>query len=89
MSWALQDMGPLPTSVGEPGVEVGDRWYRASEVAAIIAERGKLQAFKDWVHKYLDDHDVPHHPPGEHGAAGCRIGDRMDWLMDQLKKVGQ
>lgn len=45
------------------------------------AEWGKLHAFKTWVHKYLDDHGVPHHPPGTHGAAGCRIGDRLDWLM--------
>jgi hypothetical protein len=45
-------------------------------------ERGdKLQAFKDWVHGYLDGKGVPHHPPGTHGAEGCRIGDRMDWLV--------
>jgi hypothetical protein len=48
------------------------------------AERDKLQAFKDWCHAYLDAVGVPHHPPGTHGAAGCRIGDRMDWLMDWL-----
>lgn len=50
-------------------------------------ERDKLAAFKKWVHDYLDAHEVPHHPPGTHGAEGCRIGDRMDWLMDQLKKA--
>ncbi len=49
------------------------------------AERDKLLAFKNWCHAYLDTHGVPHHPPGTHGAAGCRIGDRMDWLMDRLK----
>lgn len=48
-------------------------------------DRDKLQAFKDWVHAYLDEHGVPHHPPGPHGAEGCRIGDRMDWLMDKIK----
>lgn len=47
-------------------------------------ERDKLQRFKDWVHNYLDTHGVPHHPPGTHGAEGCRIGDRMDWLMAEL-----
>ena len=46
-----------------------------------LAER---QKFKDWVHNYLDTHGVPHHPPGTHGEHGCRIGDRMDWLMEQL-----
>jgi hypothetical protein len=45
----------------------------------------KLQAFKDWVHAYLDAHGVPRHPPGTHGAEGCRIGDRMDWLMARLR----
>ncbi len=47
----------------------------------------KLQAFKDWVHAYLDTHGVPHHPPGPHGAEGCRIGDRMDWLMGQQAEL--
>jgi hypothetical protein len=47
-------------------------------------ERDKLQAFKDYVHKRLDDQDVPHHPPGPHGAEGCRIGDRLDWLISRL-----
>jgi hypothetical protein len=47
----------------------------------------KLQAFKNWVHAYLDEHGVPHHPPGVHGAEGCRIGDRMDWLMERLRKA--
>lgn len=51
------------------------------QLAQARQERDKLQAFKDWVHNYLDRHGVPHHPPGTHGAAGCRIGDRMDWLM--------
>jgi hypothetical protein len=55
-----------------------------ARVAELSAERDKLQAFKDWVHNYLDTHGVPHHPPGPHGAEGCRIGDRMDWLMSRL-----
>lgn len=51
------------------------------------AERDKLQAFKDWVHRYLDCHGVPHHPPGTHGAEGCRIGDRLDWLMAERERL--
>ncbi len=51
------------------------------QLAKVTAERDKLQAFKSWVHGFLDNVGVPHHPPGTHGAAGCRIGDRMDWLM--------
>lgn len=54
------------------------------EVSQLRERIAKLQAFKDWVHAYLDAHGVPHHPPGTHGAAGCRIGDRMDWLMASL-----
>lgn len=49
----------------------------------------KLHAFKVWVHGFLDDHGVPHHPPGPHGAEGCRIGDRMDWLMAKLANAEQ
>ena len=57
------------------------------EIAALRIERSALKAFKEGVHKYLDDHGVPHHPPGTHGAAGCRIGDRMDWLMARIVKA--
>lgn len=46
-----------------------------------------LQRFKDWVHAYLDTHGVPHHPPGTHGAEGCRIGDRMDWVMARVVEL--
>ena len=53
-------------------------------IAELRAEVERLQAFKNWVHKYLDDHGVPHHPPGPHGAEGCRIGDRMDYVFHVL-----
>jgi hypothetical protein len=46
----------------------------------VTAERDKLAAFKKWVHNYLDSKGVPQHPLGVHGAEGCRIGDRMDWV---------
>lgn len=51
---------------------------------ALEAERDKLQAFKSWVHDYLDKHGVPTGPGGPHSAEGCRIGDRMDWVFEQL-----
>jgi hypothetical protein len=54
------------------------------ELESLREQVAKLQAFKDWVHAYLDTHGVPHHPPGPHGAEGCRIGDRMDWLMARV-----
>lgn len=55
-----------------------------AEFEAERAKAEKLQRFKDWVHNYLDKRGVPHHPPGVHGAEGCRIGDRMDWLMAKV-----
>ncbi len=58
------------------------------ETCAILAkERDKLQAWKDWVHNYLDTHGVPYHPPGTHGAEGCRIGDRMDWVWARVAEL--
>ncbi len=56
----------------------------AAELARCREERDKLAAFKRWCHDYLDAHGVPHHPLGTHGAEGCRIGDRLDWLLAQL-----
>lgn len=70
-----------------PNITVADpnHNYTGHAVNQIVANAtAKLQRFKDWVHKYLDDHGVPHHPPGTHGAEGCRIGDRMDWLMERV-----
>lgn len=73
----------------------GLRVHIAEDHAAILnkrieertAERDKLQAFKDWVHNYLDNHKIPVSPPGKHGAEGCRIGDRMDWLFAEMDKL--
>jgi hypothetical protein len=65
-------------------------WKRAlaavcRQALAQAAAIDHLQAFKDWCHSYLDAHGVPHHPPGSHGTEGCRIGDRMDWLVARLR----
>lgn len=38
----------------------------------------KLQAFKDFVHRRLDEAGIPTHPDGPHSKEGCRIGDRLD-----------
>ena len=62
-----------------------DDWRAmAAEIERLTAERDALAAFKSWVHRYLDGKGVPHHPPGSHGAEGCRIGDRMDWVWAEL-----
>lgn len=59
---------------------------RDARIEKLRTEVKRLQAFKDWVHKYLDDHGVPTHPPGPHTAEGCRIGDRLDWVLAQLER---
>ena len=43
----------------------------------------KLQAFKDYVHKRLDDAGIEKEPNGEHSEHGCRIGDRLDIVLKQ------
>lgn len=62
----------------------------------LIAERDradKLQAFKDFVHRRLDEAGVPKEfPNGPHSREGCRIGDRLDWLFKKSslpEKEGQ
>ncbi len=41
----------------------------------------KLQAFKDFVHKKLDDFGVPSDPePEGNKKHGCRIEGRLNWL---------
>ena len=49
------------------------------------AHIAKLQAFKDYVHKRLDDAGITAYPNGEHSNAGCRIGDRLDIVFAQLE----
>lgn len=64
------------------------RLESAYEVSADTGKlANKLQAFKDWVHAYLDAQGVPKEfPDGPHTREGCRIGDRMDWLVAELKR---
>lgn len=51
---------------------------------AIERERDELQAFKYWVHAYLDMQGVPHHPPGTHVVDSASVLSRMDWLIEKL-----
>jgi uncharacterized small protein (DUF1192 family) len=62
------------------------RELRESE-AKLKAEVEKLQAFKDWVHNYLDGKGIPENPGGPHSAEGCRIGDRMDYVFAEIAKL--
>lgn len=49
-----------------------------------------LLKFKQWVHAYLDEQGVPtQFPEGKHSKEGCRIGDRLDYLVDSLDEKAQ
>lgn len=54
----------------------------------LITTRQRLEAaeaFKTWVHSFLDGKGVPHDPdPEENARCGCRIGGRMRWLFAKL-----
>jgi len=47
----------------------------------------KLQAFKDYVHKRLDDAGIEKDPESEHKAKGCRIGGRLDIVLNNFKDI--
>lgn len=59
----------------------------AATMLTVIAERDHLARFKQFVHTYLDGKNIPHHPPGIHGAEGCRIGDRMDFVFAEIERL--
>jgi hypothetical protein len=50
-------------------------------VTAVTAERDKLQRFKEYVHRRLDEAGVPTDPDSPHRAEGCRIGGRLDIVL--------
>ncbi len=59
-----------------------------ADALRILPERGQLaeagQAFKAFVHAYLDSHGVAHgDPENQHQKEGCRIGARLDLLFAQ------
>jgi hypothetical protein len=57
-------------------------------VLEFALEALRLQRFKDWVHDWLDNHDVPvEFPDGPHTVEGCRIGDRLDYLNDEIVEL--
>jgi hypothetical protein len=83
----IEHKGMLPPTV-EYAVEclINAMKQLLKDYEALKVERDKLQKFKEWVHGYLDAQGVPaEFPDGPHTKEGCRIGDRMDWLMNELK----
>jgi hypothetical protein len=48
------------------------------------ADLAALQRFKTYVHERLDQAGVPEKPePANHALHGCRVGDRLDFLLGQ------
>jgi hypothetical protein len=56
-----------------------------AEAMAVLCRRAlAAEAFKRWVHAWLDGAGVPHDPDPEHTAEhGCRISGRMRYLLDR------
>jgi hypothetical protein len=61
---------------------------RAAKQAQDKAEGG--ERFKEFVHRYLDEHNVPADDPNNrHSKEGCRIGARLDLLFAQRDRAGR
>lgn len=54
----------------------------------LLGEVAKLGAFKEYVHRRLDQAGVPIDPGGPHTEAGCRVGDRLDIVLSFPEKLG-
>jgi hypothetical protein len=60
---------------------VKERNYERVVVDRMAKEKAALQAFKNFVHRRLDEMGVPANPePPKHALEGCRIGDRLDFI---------
>lgn len=60
------------------------------QIDDLTAERDKLLAFKEYVHRRLDEAAVAADPESPHRAEGCRIGGRLDPVFaerDRLRKA--
>ncbi|MBA4187573.1 MAG: hypothetical protein C0467_06095 [Planctomycetaceae bacterium] len=53
----------------------------------LLAERDKLLAFKQYVHARLDVAGVSVDPESPHKAEGCRVGGRLDEVIDERDRL--
>lgn len=71
----------------ESGESLAEQVSRlTAELASVTRERDALQAFKDYVHKRLDDAGVPVDPESSHKLEGCRIGGRLDIVLGAMSE---
>jgi hypothetical protein len=65
--------------------------YLRQEIAEredLRAEWDKLQAFKEYVHCFLDEMCVPSNPePQETARSGCRIGARLRYVFARIETL--
>lgn len=66
--------------------ELWECWQAALASRAAVPTVESLQAFKDYVHKRLDDAGIATHPNGHHSKHGCRIGDRLDIALNETSR---
>lgn len=52
------------------------------DVQSPVNDRDKLAKFKAYVHDRLDKAGVPVDPPSPHQSEGCRIGGRLDYVLN-------
>ncbi len=48
---------------------------------------GEQENFKTYVHTRLDEAGIERAPNGEHSKAGCRIGDRLDLVFEEIQQL--
>lgn len=74
---------------GEAAIGFADelRTLQCETVEGLTAEVAKLVAFKSYVHQRLDEAGVPVDPPSPHREAGCRIGGRLDVVLNENAKL--
>src|SRR4051812_734489 len=78
---AVDALNMLLREVGWGQGEIDSAATIAEDNDKLRAERDALQAFKTWVHEWLDANGVPHDPdPDKTTATGCRIGGRLEYL---------
>ena len=69
------------------GTMLSGVFISAKELRDLRDKVAVFQAFKDWVHAWLDSRGVPKaFPDGPHTREGCRIGDRLEWLWAELER---
>lgn len=82
----LEDALVLLVDIARHSTSLEDHLRKRAE--GLVEAVANLQKFKEWVHAYLDAQGVPREfPDGKHTKEGCRVGDRLDWLMVQLKEA--